>query len=76
MAYIDPRLLDMARAQSNAIREKKELPYKAPYKYKDGDGFEREADPEWFDNFCVSLSKQEPVALTPTNEQPKLPQAN
>jgi len=51
----------MARLQANAIREKKELPYKPPYKYKDGDGTEREADAKWFDDFCESLAKHDDI---------------
>ena len=61
MAYVDPILLNMARLQANAIREKKELPYKPPYKYKDGDGTEREADAKWFDDFCESLAKHDDI---------------
>ena len=75
MAYIDPQLLNMARAQANAIREKKELPYKAPYKYLTHDKTVHEADAKWFDEFCASLAKDQTVKLPP-NEPAKLPQAN
>ena len=74
MAYIDPHLLDMARSQAVAKRDKKELPYKPPYKYKASDGEERVVDTEWFDKFTDDFLKQTPERLSTTavNEQPKL----
>jgi len=74
MAYIDPHLLDMARMRAVAKRDKKELPFKAPYKYKSSDGEERVVDTAWFDNFTDTFLKQTPERLSTTavNEQPEL----
>lgn len=45
---IEPEVLDMARKQAVAIRDKQELPYKPPYLKKDG----TEIDTAWFDTFA------------------------